>query len=55
MKTLNQLGTFNSESYKGYLITFNALYNLYFAVKDGVNIYSNPSLSNVKLNIDLLV
>lgn len=54
MKTLNELGTFTTQSYKGYLITFNDLHNLYFVSKDGHNIYSNPSLSNVKSNIDLL-
>ena len=41
MKTLNELGTFESQSYKGYLITFNGLHNIYYALKDGITIYSN--------------
>ena len=55
MKTLNELGTFAAQSYKGYLITFNDLHNMYYVAKDGHNIYSNASLANVKSNIDLLV
>jgi hypothetical protein len=54
MKTLNELGAFNTQSYKGYLITFNDLHNMYFVSKDGHNIYSNPSLADVRLNIDLI-
>ena len=54
MKTLNELGTFLTQSYKGYTISFNDLYNLYFVSKDGINIYSNASLNDVKINIDLL-
>ena len=54
MKTLNELGTFKPEAYKGYLITCNDLLNLYFVTKDGINIYSNNSLANVRENIDLL-
>jgi hypothetical protein len=55
MKTLNELvGTFLTQSYKGYIISFNAIHNLYFVTKDGINIYSNASLNDVKINIDLL-
>jgi len=55
MKTVRELGTFTTEAYKGYLITFNALQNLYYVLKDNCHIYSNASLSDVRLNIDLLV
>jgi hypothetical protein len=44
----------NTQSYKGYTISFNDLHNLYFVSKDGINIYSNASLNDVKINIDLL-
>lgn len=54
MKTLNELGTFNTQAYKGYLITHNDLHNLYYVSKDNINIYSNASLHDVKINIDLL-
>lgn len=54
MKSLNELGTFNPQAYKGYLITFNALHNMYYVAKEGFNIYSNPSLADVRLNIDLI-
>lgn len=54
MKTLRELGTFTTQSYKGYLITYNDLHNLYYVAKNGINIYSNNSLANVRENIDLL-
>ena len=54
MKSLNEIGTFNPQVYKGYLITFNGLHNMYFVTKDRINIYSNPSLADVRLNIDLI-
>jgi hypothetical protein len=54
MKSLRELGTFNPQSYKGYLIKFSGIHNLYYVTKDGINIYSNPSLSDVRLNIDLI-
>jgi len=54
MKTLNEFGSFNTQSYKGYLITFNDIHNKYYVAKGGHNIYSNPSLADVRLNIDLI-
>ena len=54
MKSLNELGTFNPQVYKGYLITFNDLHNMYYVTKQEHNVYSNPSLADVRLNIDLI-
>lgn len=54
MKTLNELGTFNTQAYKGYLIKFSDIHNLYHVSKDNIHIYSNASLNDVKINIDLL-
>lgn len=54
MKTLNELGTIRAQAYKGYLIIFNDIQNMYYVKKDGINIYSNASLQDVKINIDLL-
>lgn len=54
MKTLKELATFQTKSYKSYIIKFNDLQNLYYVSKDNHHIYSNASLSDVKFNIDLI-
>jgi hypothetical protein len=54
MKTLNQLGIFETQSYKGYLIKFSGIHNIYYVSKDNVHIYSNAALSDIKFNIDLI-
>ncbi|CAB4241016.1 hypothetical protein UFOVP22_44 [uncultured Caudovirales phage] len=54
MKQLKELGIFETQSYKSYIIKFNDIHNLYHVSKDNQHIYSNASLSDVKFNIDLI-